>query len=922
MKIAKKLAVAACVASAFTMMNTQAEETKAPVSVSQAGTALPAGVTQGPSIEGVTEYRLVNGLRVVLFPDASKDTATVNMTYLVGSRQENYGETGMAHLLEHLIFKGSKNFPNPTKEFTNRGFRMNGSTWLDRTNYYVSFTATEDNLKFALAWSADAMRNSFIAKKDLDSEMSVVRNEYEMGENRPSSVLMKRMQSMMYDWHNYGKSTIGNRSDIEHVRIENLQAFYHRYYRPDNAVLTVSGKFDVQKTLEWIVKDFSLIQNPKEALPAEWTVEPTADGERVFEIRRKGETQMVAVGYRIPSALHPDALGVEVATEVLADSPNGRLYDALVKTGLAANVFGYAVGAKEPGFVIFGASVKKGESLEKVKDKLIETIEGSLKQKPVTSKELTRTKAQMETMYERAFADPEGFGVGLSEYIALGDWRLFFYGRDKTKDVTAQQADSAADKYFVRDNRVVGLFIPDDNPQRAEITKAPSAEELLANYKPQGAAQKIEAFDSSFDNLDKRTQRIDIGDLNIALLPKQTRGETVTVCMKFKSGDEKNLFGKSSLQPVAAAMLTRGTKTMTRSEIEDRMTELKMAGSITNFTTTRKNLPAALELVFDVMHNSIMPQDEFDQFKKQMQVMIESMRDKPDALAQNAITQHFNTYPKGDPRHEYSLDESLEQLNRLTVDQVRAFYKEFGGTSRGEISIVGDFDPKAVEKIIRDDYAKYVSKAHYAPIVTEYRPVQATRVVIDTPDKENATIVARSVFPINDTSPDAPALTVANWILGGGTGLSNRLIERLRQKEGLSYGAGSHVRIPAKGDNGSFVFRAIVAPQNMLQAEASARDVIAKAIKDGFTDQEVEEAKKGLLQAMQVARSQDDVVARSWNDKMENQSTWVFSKKQAEAISKLTTADVNAALRKYIKPDEITFVLAGDQKKAAQKKQD
>ena len=474
----------------------------------------------------------------------------------------------------------------------------------------------------------------------------------------------------------------------------------------------------------------------------------------------------------------------------------------------------------------------------------------------------------------------------------------------------------------MRDNRVVGLFIPDDNPQRAEITKAPSADELLANYKPQGTAQKIEAFDSSFDNLDKRTQRIDIGDLNIALLPKQTRGETVTVCMKFKSGDEKNLFGKANLQPVAAAMLTRGTKTMTRSEIEDRMTELKMAGSITNFTTTRKNLPAALELVFDAMHNSIMPQDEFDQFKKQMQVMIESMRDKPDALAQNAITQHFNTYPKGDPRYEYSLDESLEQLNKLTVDQVRAFYKEFGGTSRGEISIVGDFDPKAVEKIIRNDYAKYVSKAHYAPVVTEYRPVKATRVVIDTPDKENAIIVARSVFPINDTAPDAPALTVANWILGGGTGLSNRLIERLRQKEGLSYGAGSHVRIPAKGNNGSFVFRAIVAPQNMLQAEASARDVIAKAIKDGFTDQEVEEAKKGLLQAMQVARSQDDVVARSWNDKMENQRTWAFSKKQAEAISKLTTADVNAALRKYIKPDEITFVLAGDQKKAAQKKQD
>ncbi len=365
------------------MMNVQAQPTQAPQSAAQSA-SLPAGVTQGPTVEGITEYRLANGLRVVLFPDDSKATATVNMTYLVGSRQENYGETGMAHLLEHLIFKGSKNYPDPTKEFTNRGFRMNGSTWLDRTNYFVSFTANEDHLAFALAWSADAMRNSFIAKKDLDSEMSVVRNEYEMGENSPSSVLFKRLQSMMYDWHNYGKSTIGNRSDIEHVRIENLQNFYHRYYRPDNAVLTVSGKFDVTKTLAMIAKDFGNIENPKEALPEEWTVEPTADGERVFEIRRRGESQLVAVGYRIPSALHQDFPGTETATDVLADTPSGRLYEALVKTGLAASVFGYAIGAKQPGFVVFGATVKKGESLEKVKDKLIETIETSLTKAPVT----------------------------------------------------------------------------------------------------------------------------------------------------------------------------------------------------------------------------------------------------------------------------------------------------------------------------------------------------------------------------------------------------------------------------------------------------------------------------------------------------------------------------------------------------------
>ena len=206
------------------------------------------------TVEGITEYRLDNGLRVVLYPDASKPTATVNMTYLVGSRQENYGETGMAHLLEHLMFKGSKNYPNPTAEFTKRGFRMNGSTWLDRTNYFVSFTANDDNMKWALGWQADAMTNSFIARKDLDTEMTVVRNEYEMGENKPISVMLKRMQSVLFDWQSYGRSTIGARSDIENVEIENLQAFYHRYYQPDNAVLTVSGKFDEEKVLGWTIR--------------------------------------------------------------------------------------------------------------------------------------------------------------------------------------------------------------------------------------------------------------------------------------------------------------------------------------------------------------------------------------------------------------------------------------------------------------------------------------------------------------------------------------------------------------------------------------------------------------------------------------------------------------------------------------------
>ena len=238
---------------------------------------IPQGITKVASVEGITEYQLKNGLKVLLFPDPSKATMTVNVTYLVGSRHEGYGETGMAHLLEHMVFKGTPRHPNIPKELTEHGARPNGTTWYDRTNYYETFSATEENLKWALDLESDRMINSFIAKKDLESEFSVVRNEFESGENDPFRVLMERVINGSFLWHNYGKSTIGNRSDIEKVPIENLQAFYKKYYQPDNAVLTVAGKIDEAKTLQLIQQYFGKIQKPTRVLPKSYTIEPVQE---------------------------------------------------------------------------------------------------------------------------------------------------------------------------------------------------------------------------------------------------------------------------------------------------------------------------------------------------------------------------------------------------------------------------------------------------------------------------------------------------------------------------------------------------------------------------------------------------------------------------------------------------------------------
>jgi len=887
------------------------------IALAQAPARLATGVTRGPTVEGITEYRLANGLRVVLFPDLSKPTATVNITYLVGSRHENYGESGMAHLLEHLIFKGSKNFLKPDTEFTRRGFQNNGSTWLDRTNYFSTFQASDDNLKWAIDWSADAMVNSFIAKKDLDSEMTVVRNEYESGENNPIRVMLTRMQSMLYDWHNYGNSTIGARSDIENVRIENLQAFYRMYYQPDNAVLTVAGNFDERKTLNWITQAFGKIPKPKRALPVFWTVEPTHDGERSFIVRRAGEVQYVMLGYRVPSGLSPQSLATGLAADILGDTPNGRLHAALVATGKAAQVFNFNVDSREPGFVIFGAVVKKGEPLEAVRQAMIDVVEGSWTKTPATDAELKRQVQQQRTGFDRALADPQAFGVGLSEYISLGDWRLFFLQRDQLAKLSAPEVDKAAQKYFVRDNRVVGSYIPEDAPLRAEIPAAPTPTQLLADYKPSEKGAVGEAFAPTQDNIDKRTRVLSFGTLNVALLPKQNRGNTVNVQTQFQWGNAESLTGRTIEGDLAAAMLGRGTDKMTRQQIADEMTRLQMTGGLTGFQTTRENLPDALRLLAHVMRATNFPATEYEQLQRQVATGLQAQLDNPETISRDVLAAHFNTYPAGDPRHYIPLRARIEAVAKVPLDAARRFYSDFYGTARGEVAVVGDFDAKQIEMLVNELFSDYKSKAPYARLDREYREVKPARLTVDTPEKENALIRARVDFPLRDVDPDAAVLVLANEIFGGGAGLSNRVIERLRQRDGLSYDARTGVALGSRYPVASWTLSAITAPPNAPKAEQALREEIERARRDGFTAKELEDAKKGILQQRATRRSRDDFLAGAWTSNMDLGRTFAFSKQFEDRLQSATLDQVNAAFRKYIDPARMTFVIAGDAKKGA-----
>ncbi len=879
---------------------------------------VPAGVTPIRTVEGVAEYRLANGLQILLYPDPAKPTVTVNVTYKVGSRQENYGETGMAHLLEHLLFKGSKKYPNPDKEFSRRGFRNNGTTFFDRTNYYSTFKATDDNLRWAIGWSADAMTNSFIAKKDLDSEMTVVRNEFEMGENEPTRVMFKRMLSLMFDWHNYGNSTIGNRSDIENVRIENLQAFYRLYYQPDNAVLIVAGKFDADKTLALIADTFGKIPRPKRTLPVLWTTEPTQDGERSFVVRRKGDVQLVMIGYRIPSLLSESATAINAAAEILGHTPNGRLHKEVVQSGLAAQVFAWPILLRDPGMVMFGAMVKQGDSIEKARDKIIEVIESSFATQAPTDDEMSRMRKDAETSAERSLADPQEFGVMLSEFIAAGDWRLFFLGRNQADTVTSAAVAAAAGRFFRRDNRTVGLFLPDDDPQRAEVPPPMPVAALLKDLKPRPTVAAGEAFDPSPANIDQRTQRLTFGALKVALLPKKNRGETVNVAIHPRWGDEKSLFGKSVIASLVEAMVPRGSSKYSRQQIADEMTRLKMQGSLRNFQTDRTNLAEALRLSAHVLREANFPATEFDQLKRETVTALQAQLNDPGDRSRDALRKHFDTYPPGDPRAYVALVDRIAAVEQATLEEVKRFHSEFWGTARGEVAIVGDFDARAGESLIKELFTGWASKAPYARILSEPREVAPVRITVDTPEKENAFFRARINLTLRDDDPDYAPLVLANYIFGGGGGLSSRLIDRVRQRDGISYGAGSGLLVSSRDRASGWQIAGIFAPQNTARFEQAVREEIDRLRKDGLTDKEIADAKNGLLQERLLSRSEDGTLVSTWTEYLDLDRSFVsFSQAFEDRIRSLTTAEVNAAVRRHLDPAKMTVVIAGDAKKGA-----
>lgn len=896
--------------------------------------AAPKAVA-GPTVEGITSYALPNGLLVLLVPDASKPTVTVNLTVFAGSKHEGVGETGMAHLLEHMVFKGSPKHLNIPKELNDRGAQFNGTTWYDRTNYYETVKATEDNLQWALDLEADRFVNSFIREADLKSEFTVVRNEFESGENSPFRVLLQRVFATAYEWHNYGKSTIGNKADIEGVPADRLRAFYRRYYQPDNAMVVVAGKFEPADALRRVEATFGRIPRPVRSLDrgnqlfASYTLEPAQDGERSVSLRRVGDVQLAMAGYHVPAGTHPDYAAVDVLTEVLGAEASGRLYKALVDAKLATAAGAFTFQLREPGMLLTYAQVRKEQSLDSARTALLASLE-RFADAPVTEAELQQAKTKLLKDIDLNLNNSDEVGVALSDWASMGDWRFLFIHRDRIKAVTAADVQRVARQYLLSSNRTLGTFHPTESPVRAEIAATPDFSRLVAEYKGTEKKEAGEAWDPAPAAIDARVGKGALpGGMRVQFLPRKTRGAAVNAWVELRYGTEQSLANLPGVADATAAMLERGTATRTRQQIKEELDRLKArvffragaAGVTANVETTREHLVPVLQLVGELMRQPSFPTTEFETYRRELLAGLEQQKSEPQPLGFLAARRAISPYPKGHPMYVATIDERIAEVTALTLEQVKDFHRRFYGAQDGDVAVAGDFDQPAVRATLEKAFGGWKAAEPYRRIVERVKAIDSTTTKIETPDKQMAMFLAMQPLKLRMTDADWVALRIANTIFGE-SALSDRVGTRLRQKDGLSYGAGAQMDSEMKDSVGVHFAFAIYNPANADRLVAAYKEELRRALAEGFTDEEVAKAKVSFLESrfqqrsenrnlpgMMVLRADNGLTFGTWDGAIE------------AAVNKLTTADVNAAFRRHVSAEKVVWVTAGDfegaKKKAA-----
>ncbi len=706
--------------------------------------------------------------------------------------------------------------------------------------------------------------------------------------------------------------------------VENLRAFYRRFYQPDNALLVVAGKFDEAQALALTERTFGAIPRPTRALPATWTEEPVQDGERAVLLRRSGDVAVVAALYHAVAGADPDWNVFNAVSDILTSKPSGRLYKALVEKGLASEVFASFYPTTEPGALFVGAKVRPGGSPEKVRDALIAVVE-ELGQTPVSEAEVDRWRARSVKEFELALTETARVGVELSDWAAMGDWRLFFLTRDRLKVIKAADVTRVAKAYLLPANRTSGMFLPTRSPLRPPVPARVDVAALMKDFKSEGTVSEGEAFVASIETVEKRTQRLALpGGLELAFLPKKTKGAAVRVVLTLRYGSEKDLQGRRTAANVVPNMLLRGSKKHSFQQLKDELDRLKAEVQIgsgrmsvsspgeqrVRIKTVREHLPAVLTLVAEVLREPAFPAREWETLRKESLARLEEELQDPMSNGFRTLLQKIFPQSPKDVRYLPSVAESIDELKRTKLADVARIHRGLWGMSAAQLSIVGDFDPEPTRALLQQQLGTWKSPRPYQRVTQPFKEGNSESAVINTPDKQMAMAAVGQPLEVRDDDPDYPALLLINHILGGSS--SSRLMGRLRQKEGLSYGTFSQINARPEDKTGLFFAAALCAPQNTDKAMTAILEEIDRLLREDVPAAELADAKRSYAAGWDSRMAEDDFVADELVQGLYLDRSFEHWRKINERIQSLTAAEVQAVARKHLKPDKLARVRAGD----------
>lgn len=889
-----------------------------PAKSTAAATPATSDITFVREVGGIREFHVAaNDLQVLLVRDDSAPVVTVMTTYHVGSRNEVVGTTGATHILEHLFFKGTERFNRDRGTSLDQlldrvGANNNATTGNDRTNYFVD--APSDQLPLVCDILADHMRHLRLREEDRAPEMTVVRNEFENGENSPWMALNKAIWAAAFTTHPYHHPVIGWRSDIEGVPIEKLRAFHDTFYWPNNCTLTIAGNFTEAAALDCVRRHFVAIPRAPHPIPELYTVEPEQQGPRRTIVRRPGQLGVVGIAFKRPSGRHADSPALALLSTALANGMTSRLYGALVDTGIATQVFVDNNPLRDPALITCYAMLAPGVAHERAEAALNAALH-EVVEHGLTPEELQRARRQLAAL--RAFKRDGAAAVAeeLNEAIALGDWTDYVTEAGRLETVTTTDLQRVARETFVADHSTTGWFVPEAPTSGGAAAGAEPPARFGLQYRHDPVSRNAGGTATAAPAAAPITRQR-IGGIDFVARRTGVK-DVVTIVGSLAAGEAFSPPENSAVAWLTLALLDKGTTAHTKFALAETLAGMGAMIDFTpdrldvNFTARclRTDAPAVIALLAEELRSPAFSPEEFEKEKARLSGELRELIDLPVAQASTTFSQAI--WPEGNPNRPNDLARKIADLAQATREQVLAFHRSHYGPRSLRLIAVGDLDPAALATAVEQSFAGWSGGVDYpAPPKVVAPLTHGQRVDVPIPDKPSITFTIGQTTGLQARDADALALKLATHVLGGPT-FTSRLIATVRDTEGLTYGIGARVADDSFTD-GSWYIRGTFATSLVDKGEAAARRELVRWFEHGVTADELAAQKSNYVGVFKLGLATTGGMAAALLEALERGDDPGAVDTLGAQVEALTLAEVNAAIRRHLDPARMVSVRAGE----------